>query len=447
MACMSLFQFVLYYRLNCYRFLLARLHTDSLLDKRTPKDIKSTLARLSKGSTALDTAYKDALQRIEDQSHDDCERAKKMFSWITSAKRPLTTNEICCALAIEIGETKLDPENIADVEDLVSVCAGLVVVDPESAVVRLVHYTTQEYFERIKDEWNPGAQSDIAMTCLTYLSFSAFESGSCSTDEKLADRLQRNQFLDYAAKHWGDHARAAESKVSDLACSFLLKSGSFSCAEQVLLIPSYKYSGYSQRFPVGTNLHLIARFGLSQITQKLLIPPKNETTDIVNVVDSENRAALSIAAEHGHEELVKLLLDQGAEINAQGRGYGNALQSASGRGHEQIVRLLFDQGADVNAQGGQHGNALQAALPGGHEQTVKLLLDQSAEVNAQGGHYGTALQAASSEADSQAAVRPGRRRQRAGWSVRVTLTTYRLQRSDRPTLISVRAVPCGSRPG
>lgn len=36
------------------RFLLARLHTDSLLDKRTPKDVKLTLARFLKGSTALE---------------------------------------------------------------------------------------------------------------------------------------------------------------------------------------------------------------------------------------------------------------------------------------------------------------------------------------------------------------------------------------------------------
>ncbi|KAF2786525.1 hypothetical protein K505DRAFT_289577, partial [Melanomma pulvis-pyrius CBS 109.77] len=193
-------------------FLLARLHTDSLLDKRTAKDVKLTLARLSKGSTALKYAYRDALDRIE------------ILSWITFARRPLTTAEICCALAVEPDETELDPENIPDVEDLVSVCAGLVVVDQESAVIRLVHYTTQEYFERIRDTWNPDAQAHIATTCLTYLSFGVFESGSCSTDEAFEERLQQNKFLHYAAKHWGDHARADETAVSALAIQFLLRS-------------------------------------------------------------------------------------------------------------------------------------------------------------------------------------------------------------------------------
>ncbi|OCK72824.1 hypothetical protein K432DRAFT_278319, partial [Lepidopterella palustris CBS 459.81] len=63
-----------------------------------------------------------------------------------------------------------------------------------------------------------------------------------------------------------------------------------------------------------------------------------------------------------------LLLDKGADVNAQGGEYGNALYAASDRDHEQVVRLLLDKGADVNAQGGEYGNALQAASYRGHEQ-------------------------------------------------------------------------------
>jgi hypothetical protein len=67
--------------------------------------------------------------------------AKEVLSWITFARRPVTTTEICCAFAVELGEAKVDPEDRPDVEDLVSVCAGLVVVDPDSATVRFAHYT------------------------------------------------------------------------------------------------------------------------------------------------------------------------------------------------------------------------------------------------------------------------------------------------------------------
>ena len=80
--------------------------------------------------------------------------------------------------------------------------------------------------------------------------------------------------------------------------------------------------------------------------------------------------------------MVKLLLDEGADVNAQGRRYGNALQAASEGGHKAVVKLLLDKGADVNAQGRQYGNALQAASYEGHKAVVELLLNKGAEVNA-----------------------------------------------------------------
>ncbi|KAF2734842.1 ankyrin [Polyplosphaeria fusca] len=86
-------------------------------------------------------------------------------------------------------------------------------------------------------------------------------------------------------------------------------------------------------------------------------------------------------------DVVKTLLDTGADINAQGGRYGNALQAASYRGHKAVVKLLLDKDAD----GGHFGNALQAASWRGSEAVVKVLLEKGAEVNAQGGQYGNAL--------------------------------------------------------
>jgi len=105
--------------------------------------------------------------------------------------------------------------------------------------------------------------------------------------------------------------------------------------------------------------------------------------------------AMVAAAEGGYVAIVELLLAQGADINAQGGPYGNALQLASYWGHIATVELLLAQGADVNAQGGVFSNALQAASGGGHTATVELLLAQGADVNAQGGVFSNALQAAS----------------------------------------------------
>jgi ankyrin repeat protein len=300
---------------------------------------------------------------------------------------------------VEPDEDEVDPENVVTSGNLVSVCAGLVVVDQESAVIRLVHYTTQEYFERTEDTWNPGGKLHIATTCLTYLSFSTFRSSSCSSDEEFEARLQQNQFLDYAAKHWGSHVRAVETEVATLACE-LLQGKSLPCVAQVLGVPNYKYRGYSKAYSVGTALHYASQFGLSGITKKVLAAANMPIEEAVNAKDSWGNTPLTIAAEYGQYEMAKMLLDKGANVNAQGH-LGNALQAASAGGHEQVVKMLLDKGADVNARGGVYGNALQAASLGGHEQVVKLLLDKGSDVNARGGVYGNALQAASDRGHEQ----------------------------------------------
>ena len=50
----------------------------------------------------------------------------------------------------------------------------------------------------------------------------------------------------------------------------------------------------------------------------------------------------------GHEAIAKLLIEKGADVNAQGGQYGNALQAASIKGHGALVKLLIENGADSN---------------------------------------------------------------------------------------------------
>lgn len=111
---------------------------------------------------------------------------------MTYAQRLLTTGELYHALGVEAGDKELDDDNIPDVEDVVSVCAGLVTLDEESKIIRLVHYTTQKYFERLRvdlsmEPWRPGRDS---VDLLTYLSLETFASGSCGSD---GDFLAKNR--------------------------------------------------------------------------------------------------------------------------------------------------------------------------------------------------------------------------------------------------------------
>ncbi|KAH6643577.1 hypothetical protein C7974DRAFT_985 [Boeremia exigua] len=143
-------------------FLLARLHVDSLADKRTKAKVISALNNLSKGDEALNDAYSETIVRIDGQLRQDGILAKRVLSWISYAKRPLTTAEICHALAVESDDDEFNSDNIPDTEDILSVCAGLVTVDGGSQVIRLVHYTAQDYLESIRETWIPHARYEIA---------------------------------------------------------------------------------------------------------------------------------------------------------------------------------------------------------------------------------------------------------------------------------------------
>ncbi|KAG9990133.1 purine and uridine phosphorylase, partial [Aureobasidium melanogenum] len=104
--------------------------------------------------------------------------------------------------------------------------------------------------------------------------------------------------------------------------------------------------------------------------------------------------ALIAASRDGHDRIVQMLLDRGANVNAQDRVYGNALYVASSNGYEKIVRILLDKGADVNNQSG-HYTALEIASGKGYNKIVQMLLNKGADINVEGGRYGDALQAAS----------------------------------------------------
>ncbi|KAK5203136.1 hypothetical protein LTR96_011435 [Exophiala xenobiotica] len=122
-------------------FLLARLHLESLTTAKSVKALRTRLQSLPIGSDAYNRAYVEAMERIQSQNADARELAIQALSWISCAQRPLTTQELRHALAVEAATSDLDEDNLSDLDDILSVCAGLVVVDEESQIIRLIHYT------------------------------------------------------------------------------------------------------------------------------------------------------------------------------------------------------------------------------------------------------------------------------------------------------------------
>lgn len=115
----------------------------------------------------------------------------------------------------------------------------------------------------------------------------------------------------------------------------------------------------------------------------------------VNAKNKDGRTALIEAAMEGHVEVVRLLLENKADVNEKiTKACATALMAAACNGHTETVKLLLENKADINAETSNGGTALQYAAYKGHIEVVKLLLENKADVNAKivGGR--TALMAA-----------------------------------------------------
>ena len=81
----------------------------------------------------------------------------------------------------------------------------------------------------------------------------------------------------------------------------------------------------------------------------LRLRPLNAEENAIYSIPKKRRTGdqLLAASSEVQDKLVQMLLDNGADVNAQGEEYGNALQAASSEGYDQVVQMLLDKGADV----------------------------------------------------------------------------------------------------
>ncbi|KAN0073087.1 hypothetical protein V8E54_009201 [Elaphomyces granulatus] len=372
-------------------FLLAQLYINSLTDKVTERQVDTALDNMKMGKEGLDKAYEDTVNRIENQQQGIRELAKKMLFWIVFAKRPLITEELRHALAVEPGTRSLDMRDLCPVKDMVSSCAGLVTIDQEGNIIRLVHYTTQEYFQRRRSVSFQDVQSDIISTsCLTYLSYDVFANGYL-TDSDLKFYFQQNAFFEYAAQNWGYHIQDAQQSAIDLALEFLMDDRKVSTSSEALFAYLLAYRR-PQQF---CGMHLVAYFGLNNIMMRLLEKKDPDTRD------TNGRTPLSYAAERGNALVVDLLLKYDVDPNVKCKDGWTPLSLAIEGGSAAVVQLLLDQrtpllraaekgdkgvvelllknGAQPDLEDEGRCTALSRAIEGGHVVVVQLLLAQGAQ--------------------------------------------------------------------
>jgi ankyrin repeat protein len=197
---------------------------------------------------------------------------------------------------------------------------------------------------------------------------------------------------DQQYQHKSAQRAARRGYVYSKSKSFLLNAAEFGHEGiLMLLLQLEKFKSGFKDSRDETVLWLAYKNGCERAVRSLL----DVCPAMVDSKDKDNQSLLYVAAQQGNKALVAVLLEKGADVNAQGGRYNNALLAALENGHTEIATLLVDKGADVNAQGGRYDNPLLAALERGYTEIATLLLHKGADVNAQSEHYGNALQAAS----------------------------------------------------
>ncbi|KAL8827623.1 MAG: hypothetical protein Q9191_003073 [Dirinaria sp. TL-2023a] len=379
-------------------FLSVELHLNSLAKKQNRKDLRKALETLP---ISLNDIYKETFQRIFDQDPDDIQLAKRILSWLSYSRQPMEVAELQHALAVEPDTKEMDWDAIVEESVLVTVCGGLVTVEDDSRVIRLVHCTTQEYIMSVRQEMFPSARLDILIACLTYLQYDALSLEQCEickdsrepllkdyacfnpsvqhsdrrTNCQYSGCIGRNElsFQDYACRNWYFYARGdleQDPKAAPLIIQWL------NHRRAALILPR------DTDFTVNSEpLHFTAVLGLNTIFRLLL------DTGVPNdTLDDDGNSALHYAAYAGQDELVDSALRAGAKINRQNSEGSTPLMLAAGEGHSSTLQLLLNKNARTDIENTSNSRALEYAVLARRngEDCARLLLDSGATVKNHG---------------------------------------------------------------
>jgi ankyrin repeat protein len=116
----------------------------------------------------------------------------------------------------------------------------------------------------------------------------------------------------------------------------------------------------------------------------------------VSCSDDPCPSPLVSAARNGDLQLVRLLLDRGVHTEDRGWRQATALALAADRGHSELARVLLNAGAETSSLpinpiplSSENSSALYEAVKEGHQSVVQLLLNHKADPNTRAYHLGS----------------------------------------------------------
>ncbi|KAL9038889.1 MAG: hypothetical protein Q9180_002859, partial [Flavoplaca navasiana] len=369
-------------------FLLVTLHTASLATKPTRNALRCALESLP---IELDDTYDEALERIRDQKEEFASLAEDVLLWVLFAVVPLEIVQLQHAIAsISLdGQTNIGDEDLTDPETLLDACRGHLPtsIGPDNQIIWLY----------------------IQCQDITYTSM--FDSIVVVDKESKLDWERRYPFVYYAALHWGKNARGVpEADCRTQVLELISK-------KNIQTITVELSNHFPPMWTLGS-LAYAAAFGLTSIVNHLL----SEGVDVdqtrhmgvtalmsaanagytdtvkallaahadVNKADKSGTTALVRAADAGNVDTVRALVAAGAQPDPD-KGNTSALMGAASGGHDEVIQILLDHEANIEAATVLGDTPLMKAAREGLTSTVQLLIDEGANISAQEGLLDAAI--------------------------------------------------------
>ena len=370
-------------------------------------DIRARLGKLPK---KLSGVYDEIMSSIESRPGTDFGLATRALKWMLVSRRPLSPEELVTATELNPSSPSLDrpandqslqpvPQPSLDIELVVHICGGLILLDQELEVMRFAHLSVQEYLETRNNSWGIiDAQRFVSEACLWTL--------QCGPSSMSA-------LYDYAGRNWFRHCRSYQDIALlrstrdsnhtvdipiDILNNFL---GSFNYpathfAEWIgwLEVRWVQYEHQNLINLISSQslspAFVAAVSGLGELVTWLWHSESAE----MNIKNDRNESLLYLASRYGTAWIMGCVLARGVELDINEVGSsGTALSGAAYSGILENATLLLNLGADINIRfGGECDTALGEAVAGVNLEVATLLLDRGADTNLTfSGQYSTAL--------------------------------------------------------
>jgi hypothetical protein len=297
---------------NCeHRFMWVDLQIKHLCAINIGSQVEKELGKLP---SDLVTTYDQIYNRIQGDIHS-APWAPKALMWILGAEKPLSPEEWTGGVSWAFLRPDEDPPKL-EMAELLNVCQNLVVHDGQQNVMRFAHMSVREFLET--KALDRQAMEMAASACLAILQHphTLNTQPTASTDF--------TPFHRYSIRYWPEHVLRCDANDVTLQSSALSGfMGSFNHPADAYIHWLEAATTISDRYSVFRNdierlrstppnaLFAAAYFGFKNVCSHLWEP---NTFDL-NCTNDAQETPLYLASSRGHTATVRLLLQNGADVN------------------------------------------------------------------------------------------------------------------------------------